>query len=301
MVLNMDFQSENTISFIRPIPLKRIKSITSDESKFFYKLNILIQSTCKFKKVRLFIILRALNEQGKLCWSNPEPDILQNGIFDFDFDIYFISKKKQNEIVQVLETILEIDKIIITEIAHNEFKNLITDFGLKWQGKPIIINQELIEKAILEEEKKRLLLDKIPQINTPKIMFTNRIQGIKEKIFLPNKHFIKLFIYEKLKVIFSCYKDSNCTNYFLYIVKEGVLFVSEGNDNEDFESFEDYYNIQNGNFTNFYDYLEAIKYGIENHAEYLAFKKSEFWNANIGSYKKYLNSKKAGDSLTKEE
>jgi len=113
-----DYESEYEITFINPIPLDEIKTVISDsQNNKFYKIHIKIPETCKFKKVRLYFIFRALNKIGQICWSNPEPLKLESldseeFEFEFEFEIYFISHEgiAQEEIAQVLDEILEIEK-----------------------------------------------------------------------------------------------------------------------------------------------------------------------------------------------
>ena len=58
------FESEYKIEFIKPLSIKGLESLVNDKNNVFYKIYILIRESCKFKKVRMFFILRALNELG---------------------------------------------------------------------------------------------------------------------------------------------------------------------------------------------------------------------------------------------
>ncbi len=128
-----NFKSEYKITFIKPIEIEEIDTISDDKKNKFYKIHIQISETCKFKRVRLFFIFRALNNIGHICWSNPNPTILENADFEFDFEIFFISHSKSEEIEWILDEILEIDIRIIKDINPKEFKKIITDYCLKWQ------------------------------------------------------------------------------------------------------------------------------------------------------------------------
>lgn len=126
-------RSEYEITFIKPLDLSQIEAIINERKNFFYRIEIKIQETCKFKKVRLYIIFRALNKIGQICWSNPEPMILENAEFELEFEIFFISQKNRNDINDILEEILEIEKKTIKKINSNDFKKIITNYTLKWQ------------------------------------------------------------------------------------------------------------------------------------------------------------------------
>ena len=150
------FESDIDISYIKPIESKEISKILNDKQNKFYKVYIRLQITCVFKKVRVFIIARALNEVGKICWSNPEPDLLENGKFKGDFEIYFISYKSNVEITQILDEILEIEKKVIIELKPDEIDSLLKGINLKWQlakeKKKNIVVQELTAEETEEDE-----------------------------------------------------------------------------------------------------------------------------------------------------
>lgn len=148
-----DFQTDYEITFINPIPPNKIKQTVNAKNNKFYKIYIRLQATCVFKKVRLFIIFRALNEIGQICFSNPEPRILEIGNIDRDFEIYYLSQKNSTNITQVLDEILEIDNKVISELSPEEFERLLADFSIKLQKeKSDIAKLELDEEETYEEE-----------------------------------------------------------------------------------------------------------------------------------------------------
>ena len=83
---------EYEITFIKQIPKNQIENVLGNNENKFFKISITLQSTCVFKKVRLFIIFRALNDEGKIVWSEPEPKILESGNIDQNFDIFYFRK-----------------------------------------------------------------------------------------------------------------------------------------------------------------------------------------------------------------
>ncbi len=140
-------------SFFNPISPEKVGELLKDKKSMSYKIYIRLQSTCVFKQVRLFIILRALNKIGQICWSDPDPKTLEKGLINNNFDIYFISQKKSDEITKVLDEILEIDDKIITEIASEKFKRLIQDFYLKWEEQQEdIISEDFVDDDSWDED-----------------------------------------------------------------------------------------------------------------------------------------------------
>ena len=126
------FDSSSEMSFIKHIQPNKFSAILGDKSNKFYKVYIRLQSTCAFKKVRLFIIFRALTEKGQICWGVPDPESLEQGEIINDFEIYYISHSTDKEIVKILNEILEIENKAITKLENKEFEGLLNEFDLKW-------------------------------------------------------------------------------------------------------------------------------------------------------------------------
>ncbi|MFW9772789.1 MAG: chemotaxis protein CheA [Candidatus Heimdallarchaeota archaeon] len=127
------FETEYDITFIKPISAEKISQILSDNKNKPYKIYVRLEETCVFKKVRLFIIFRALNENGRICWTNPPPQSLEKAILKNEFEIFFISQQNKQDIAHILDEILEIESVVITLTKHQEFKSIIVDHMKKWE------------------------------------------------------------------------------------------------------------------------------------------------------------------------
>jgi two-component system chemotaxis sensor kinase CheA len=147
------FEVEYDITFIQPISAEDITKILADKQKKPYKIYIRLEDTCVFKKVRLYIIFRALNENGQICWTDPAPESLEKSILKNDFEIFYISNKNKPKISQVLDEILEIENIVISTLKPLEFKEIIADLKKKWKNEQVeSTSQQLEEEEIYEEE-----------------------------------------------------------------------------------------------------------------------------------------------------
>ncbi|MBD3339550.1 MAG: hypothetical protein GF353_10600 [Candidatus Lokiarchaeota archaeon] len=124
-----EFEIEYDVTFFNALPAKKLEDIKKDKSMNFYKIYIQIQATCVFKKVRLFIIFRALNDIGRICATNPDPSILEKGNFDESFELYYMSKKGKDDIENALDEILEIESKKISSINSDQFYKVISDFN----------------------------------------------------------------------------------------------------------------------------------------------------------------------------
>ena len=131
-------------------------------------------------------------------------------------------------------------------------------------------------------------------MDRPKIVFTNPIpEALQGRIHLSNEQFIKLVLNDRINVIFSYYTDPNRTNYDLYVVKEGIFFITTRN-RDNYQNFAEFYNINEGGFTTFNQYLEAYKFGISNFEEFQEFKSSEFFASSQNPYQEFLEGRKGG-------
>jgi len=131
------FESDYDITFIHPLTQEEIANILRQKQNKSFKIYIRLEETCVFKKVRLFIIFRALNVNGKICWTHPAPEALEKATLKNEFEIYYITTKNKTEISHTLDEILEIENLVITPQKPEEFKKIITDLQEKWeQEKP---------------------------------------------------------------------------------------------------------------------------------------------------------------------
>ncbi|MFX1376239.1 MAG: chemotaxis protein CheW [Promethearchaeota archaeon] len=148
-----NFEADYDITFIQPISTDEITNILKDSQKKPFKIYIRLEDTCVFKKVRLFIIFRALNENGRICWTNPAPQSLEKVILKNEFEIFYISQKNKPEISQILDEILEIESIVISTLKPQEFKNIISELKVKWEKEQLEpASQEIEEEHTYEEE-----------------------------------------------------------------------------------------------------------------------------------------------------
>jgi len=108
------FETVYDITFIQSLNQEEITKLLNQKQNKSFKIYIRLEDTCVFKKVRLFIIFRALNENGKICWTNPAPEDLEKATLRNEFEIYYITQNKKDKISQVLDEILEIENKVIT-------------------------------------------------------------------------------------------------------------------------------------------------------------------------------------------
>lgn len=159
------FEGEYDITFIQPISTEEIIKILEDRQRKPYKIYIRLEDTCVFKKVRLFIIFRALNGKGQICWTNPAPESLEKAILKNEFEIFYISQNDKSEISHILDEILEIENIVISTLKPQEFREIIADLKTKWESEQVeTTSHEPEEESLYEEEVIDEELDRVTNI-----------------------------------------------------------------------------------------------------------------------------------------
>ncbi len=115
---------ESDMSITSVLPSSDVKKLLADKKNKFYRIYIRLQPTCVFKKVRLFIISRALNEAGKIFFSKPYPEILESGEFNVDFELFFLSQKSDSDIMKIIDEILEIENKVVSELPNKDVESI---------------------------------------------------------------------------------------------------------------------------------------------------------------------------------
>lgn len=282
-----DFKKKFEITFINPIPVHQINLILNDKRNNFYRIHILIEPTCKFKKVRLFFIFRSLNKIGRLCWSIPDPAILEKGDFDNEFEIFYLSEEKPDVIRSSLEEILEIEKKSIHKLKPKKFESLIKKVNISTQKEYIEkMSEDLIKETKISDDFEIPFEIRRDYFKNIKLIYTDHLNLKNDRIIsIPNIHFLTLIHQDKNDVVFYTKKNEAQNDYTLYLIKQGYLLVYNDND---FEFFEKIFEIQKKGYANFLEFLDATKYGIKSAEIYKKFKKSKFYSSNINSYFEFL-------------
>jgi two-component system chemotaxis sensor kinase CheA len=158
------FESDYDITFIHPLTEEEISGVLKQKQNKSYKIYVRLEETCVFKKVRLFIIFRALNENGKICWTNPAPEALEKATLKNEFEIYFISTKNKTDISHTIDEILEIESIVITPLDPKEFEESIKILKEKWEKeKPDDVSIE--SRYDMESEEEDLIDEEVERVS----------------------------------------------------------------------------------------------------------------------------------------
>jgi len=156
------FETEYGITFIQPLNLEEINQILDKKENKSFKIYIRLEETCVFKKVRLFIIFRALNENGKICWTNPAPEDLEKATLKNEFEIYYITQNKKEKISNILDEILEIENKVITLLNSGDFKEIIKDLKEKWETEKA---ESMSGELLLDDYEEEVSVEEIERVS----------------------------------------------------------------------------------------------------------------------------------------
>ncbi|MFX0035393.1 MAG: chemotaxis protein CheW [Candidatus Hermodarchaeota archaeon] len=159
-----NFETEYDITFIKPLNIEEMTKILKQAENKPFKIYIRLEETCVFKKVRLFIIFRALNENGTIFWTNPAPEELEKATLKNNFEIFYITKKNKTDISNILDEILEIENIVITSLNPEEFKKSIIDLKEKYEQQKLYASSEEIVEPSYREEVDLEEIERVSQI-----------------------------------------------------------------------------------------------------------------------------------------
>ncbi len=180
--LNFSFDSldsEYGITLFKHIPTAELEKFKKNKKNKFYKISIQIQSTCVFKKVRLFIIFRALNDIGKISASIPEPGKLETGDFQNSFTVYFLTELTSDKIQNSIDEILEIENVSITKISADDLIKSSSELNLKLAQKEKFTQPSAEDSYISDEEEDE---GELPSLGADADYGTRQINSVKVDI-----------------------------------------------------------------------------------------------------------------------
>ncbi len=81
-----------------------------------YKITIVLNKGCLLKSARSFIIFQTLERYSEIIKSQPKVEDIEDEKFDFEFSVVVISKESQDLFLKELNSIAEVDEVIINKI-----------------------------------------------------------------------------------------------------------------------------------------------------------------------------------------
>jgi two-component system chemotaxis sensor kinase CheA len=110
-----------------------------------YKMVVTLEDGCLLKGARSFLVVNKLEQQGEIIHTEPTTEKLEEGDFDKSFYLVYLTKKKQEEIKNIIEDISEIEKVEIEEINIEEnlaIETVIEENDIKDETEHVKVEQE---------------------------------------------------------------------------------------------------------------------------------------------------------------
>ncbi|MTI65749.1 MAG: chemotaxis protein CheA [Firmicutes bacterium] len=129
-----------------------------------YKIDITIASSCLIKSARAYMIIKRLEENGEIIKSIPSIEEIEDEEFDYDIELFYVSKLDTEEVENLIDKISEIEKVSVEQIkVKDKPKNVKTDNKKKNKGKkkPKKKNEKQVSDKVKINQSIRVSLDKL--------------------------------------------------------------------------------------------------------------------------------------------
>lgn len=81
-----------------------------------YGITVFIQETCVLKAARAFLVFKSIEDIGEVGKSSPSVQEIEDEKFDFHFSIFVISKEPIEKVIQCINSVSEIAKVVGEEL-----------------------------------------------------------------------------------------------------------------------------------------------------------------------------------------
>ncbi len=126
---------------------KSVISKAADMGNNIYQIIIKLNQGCVLKAARAFIIFKTLERDCEIIKSDPAVQDIEDEKFDYEFTLIIISKEDQAVLEKNLNSISEIDEVIITLIQEKRDSNTAKS-EVAVSSEAAAVNSEVAEKTV---------------------------------------------------------------------------------------------------------------------------------------------------------
>ncbi len=172
----------------------RLEIVQKAKDGFFaYRVTVSLKKDCLMKEARAFIVVKLLQEMGKVIRSQFLCKQLESGKFGRHFGLFFTSKESPDLIKEKGEAIQDVDKIVfkpleIDEVIVVDSRKSIVDSKQNAEGQRLTTNDKNLKQKVPEIQMVRVSLDKLDSLMNVagelvinKIRLTNIGQSLENK------------------------------------------------------------------------------------------------------------------------
>ncbi len=139
--LSFDEVSEMDASIIRQAIDKDFKA---------YAIVVKVTETCMLKGARAYLVVNKLEQSGEILQTIPGVEDLEEGNYDQIFKLLYLSQKKQEEVLEMIENVSEIEEVAIKEITEDDLQSVYEVSSVKEEIKA----ESVLSTDPYKEEKK---------------------------------------------------------------------------------------------------------------------------------------------------
>lgn len=116
------------------VPKKEARELTIDERKVLeesrekgqesFKIKVSLEKSCVLRGVRAHLVLKRLATIGEVVRTTPSAQDLEDGEFEFDFEMIFVSSESKEKIKALVEDVFEVETVEVSPFALEEGKKV---------------------------------------------------------------------------------------------------------------------------------------------------------------------------------
>lgn len=89
-----------------------------------YQITVRLAEDCMLKSVRAYMVFEAIDSHGELIKTIPEMEVLEEGEFEQDFSLFFLSKTASEEMKELIYNVSEVKDVQISTISPIKESNM---------------------------------------------------------------------------------------------------------------------------------------------------------------------------------
>ncbi|MCX7842614.1 MAG: chemotaxis protein CheA [Clostridia bacterium] len=101
-----------------------------------FQIRIKLNKGCVLKSARAFIVFQTLEKHSEIIKSQPSVQDIEDERFEFEFAVVVVSKETSDLFRKELNSIAEVDEVIITELGSNTASASVKDTAQSGDAKP---------------------------------------------------------------------------------------------------------------------------------------------------------------------
>lgn len=117
------YEDKKTVDFVLNEFDKNIVNQANERNYNVYIAEVILSKDCLLKSARAFLVYKTIEDIGEIVKTIPAVDDLEQEKFEDRFNIMFLTQKQEEEIIKLITSISEIEKVNISSLKGEETKS----------------------------------------------------------------------------------------------------------------------------------------------------------------------------------